>query len=40
MSKAGWRVSEVRVEGDGAEQYGETTAGSSCELIDGLVRVS
>ena len=40
MSKAGWRVSEVRVDGDGAEQYGETTAGSSCELIDGLVRVS
>jgi hypothetical protein len=30
----------VRVEGDGAEQYGETTVGSSSELIDGLVRVS
>jgi hypothetical protein len=40
MSKAGWRVSEVRVDGDGAEQYGETTAGSSSELIDGLFRVS
>jgi hypothetical protein len=40
MSKAGCRVSEVRVEGEGAEQYGETSAGFSFELIDGLVWVS
>jgi hypothetical protein len=40
ISKAGWRMSEMRVDGDGAEQYGETTAGSSSELMDGLVRVS
>jgi hypothetical protein len=33
-------VSEVSFEGDGAEQYGETSQGFSSELMDGLGWVS
>jgi hypothetical protein len=40
MSKAGCKVSEVSFEGDGAEQYGETSQGFSSELMDGLGWVS
>lgn len=40
-SNAGCRISEVSFEGDGAEQYGETSVGfSSGSRTDGLERVS
>ena len=40
-SKAGCRVSEVSLAGDGAEQYGKTSEGFSPEsMTDGLERVS